>query len=206
MNSQWNIETYVDRFFPEPGFFMEIGAWNGEHLSQTAYLEREKGWSGIAVDPFPVGFEERNCMLCSKAVSKDGRDRDFLKVSIDRRYGGDVSYFSGFKDSLKCHLSLIENYCEYEEIQVDTITIKELYERYNLPKYIEFLSVDTEGSEIEIFQSIDLKKYSFGLIVFEHNRVEKVRRDMAKILKGYTLYEALIVDDIYINNDLQKLA
>lgn len=204
LNSQHNIESYIDKFFFRPGFFLEIGCWHGEHISQTSYLEKVRGWNGLAVDPFPVGFEDRNCMLCQKAISKDGNKRQFIKVSIDRRYGGDVSYFSGFKDTLKTHLSLIKNHCDYEEIEVETITVKELYLRYNLPRYIEFLSVDTEGSEVEIFKSIDFKKNSFGLIVFEHNGVAKVKKDIAKILvwKGYLLYESLSEDDIYINKKL----
>lgn len=202
MSSQHGIESYIEKFFPRPGFFLELGCWRGEQISQTYELEKA-GWKGLAVDPFPSDFENRTCQLCQKAVSKDGKKRDFIKVSIDRRYGGDVSYFSGFKNTLKTHLSLIQNHCNYEEIQVETITIDDLYKQYNLPKYIEFLSVDVEGAEVEIFESIDLKKYSYGLIVFEHNGNEEVKKKIGKKLKGYRLYDSLDVDQIYINGNLE---
>src|ERR671925_1346918 len=94
------IEKHLDDLFPHPGTFLEIGCWDGELMSQTAYLERERGWTGLCVDPFPIHFEQRSCMVCAKAVSADGQPRTFLKVSIDRRYGGNVSYFSGFKESV----------------------------------------------------------------------------------------------------------
>lgn len=204
VTSQHNIESYVEKFFPHPGFFLEIGCWNGEIISQTAYLEREKGWKGIAVDAFPMGFENRTCKLCSKAISKDGLPRTFIKVTIDRRDGGDVSYFSGFKDAVKVHLPLIQEFCDYTEVELETITIEKLYREYNLPDYIEFLSIDTEGSELEIFRSIDFQKCEFGLIVFEHNGDEKARRLIGNILQlnGYMLYEHLTVDSIYINKKL----
>lgn len=204
VTSQHNIESYIEKFFHAPGTFLEIGCWNGEIISQTAYLEREKGWTGICTDPFPMGFENRTCKLCVKAISKDGLPRTFIKVTIDRRDGGDVSYFSGFKDAVKVHLPLIEAHCNYTEVELETITIKQLYKEYNLPRYIEFLSVDTEGSELEIFQSIDFQKYSFGLIVFEHNADYSSRIGIGDLLgaNGYSLYESLAVDDIYVNKKL----
>lgn len=203
--SQHGIESYIEKFFPEPGFFLEIGCWHGQIISQTAYLERERGWEGLCSDPFPMGFENRTCKLCEKAISKDGAARTFIKVTIDRRDGGDVSYFSGFKDSVKAHLPLIKEFCDYSEVELETITMEQLYLEYDLPDYIEFLSLDTEGAELEIFQSIDFDKYSFGLIVFEHNGSGQVKKDVRELLEshGYKLFKELVVDDIFLN---QKLA
>jgi hypothetical protein len=62
--------------------------------------------------------------------------------------------------------------------------------------------VDTEGSELEIFTGIDFKKYSFGLIVFEHNENLVIEQGVGKILtdNGYHLIEHLRVDDIYVKD------
>lgn len=195
------IEQYVDQLFPSPGTFLEIGCWDGGLLSQTAYLEKERGWTGLCVDPFPVNFENRTCNVCAKAISRDGQPRSFLKVSIDRRCGGDVSYFSGFIESVvdNIHWPVIKQFCDYEETEVETITFAQLCEQYDLPRYIEFLSVDTEGSELEIFQSIDFDAHKFGLIVFEHNMDQATRNRIGEILQAneYDLIESLPLDDIY---------
>lgn len=202
--SQGNIERYFDSLFHAPGYFLEIGAWDGEHISQTAWLERERAWEGLCVDPFPVNFEDRRCLLCSKAIGIDGLPREFIKVSIDRRHGGDVSYLSGFTDTIQTYWKLIEEHCDYEKTMVDTITFEQLCEGYNVPSYIGFLSVDTEGSELEVFQGIDFSKYKFGLITFEHN-FDWIKRDnISTILQnnGYILYKELEYDDIWIDRQL----
>lgn len=215
-HSQHQIETYLNHFFHEPGFFLEIGCWDGELISQTAWLERARGWSGVCVDPFPANFRRRKCRVVKRAVvgqaltpnpSPNGRgEREFVRVSIDRRHGGDVSYFSGFRDAIKAHWELIEQHCDYEIVQVETITMAELYATYSLPNYIEFLSVDTEGSELEIFESIDFNAVSFGLIVFEHNEDEIVKRRIGELLmeNGYVLIDALRCDDVYLNKEIKK--
>jgi hypothetical protein len=201
--SQHAIEPYLEKMFPSPGYFLEIGCWMGDLISQSLYLESEKGWKGLCVDPFPSRFEKRTCQLCQKAVSGDGKPREFVKVGIDKRDGGDVSYFSGFKDSIQVHWPLISDFCSYEVIDVETITFADLAQQYSLPSFIEFLSVDTEGSELEIFQTIPFDKFKFGLIVFEHNRNDVTKRMVGAILlsNGYRLLESLAVDDIYVRKD-----
>ena len=200
--SQHTIEQYLDQYFPETvGRFLEIGCWNGELISQTFYLESERGWTGVCVDPFPKDFEKRTCQVCEKAISKGGFPRQFAKVSIDRRYGGDVSYFSGFIDTpYQEHWPLISQYCDYELVEVETITVDQLFAQYDLPNYIEFLSVDVEGAELEIFESIDFSKYSFGMIVFEHNDNKDMKKQIGAILtsNGYKLIASLRCDDIYV--------
>ncbi len=190
--------------FPNPSNFLEIGCWDGEHISQTAYLEREKGWAGVCVDPFPRNFANREATLVSKAISNDGKDKEFTKVYYDKRDGGDVSYFSGFSDTLNDHWNLIKEHCHYEKLMIKTITMEELYKRYNLPVFIEFLSVDTEGSEFEILDSIDFTKCEFGIILAEHNynKEKKANIDELLISKGYFIYKELEIDTIYINNKL----
>lgn len=204
-HSQHKIEEYLERFFDAPGFFLEIGCWDGELISQTAWLEREKGWTGVCVDPFPRNFKKRLCRVLAYAVSKFGQQsRQFVKVSVDRRDGGDVSYFSGFKDSLTRHWELIEKYCDYEIVSVPGISLDNLYDLMNLPTYIEFLSVDTEGSELEIFESINFDRWSFGLIVFEHNEDEAVKQRIGELLAahGYVRVAEMRCDDVWVNGEI----
>lgn len=200
--SQHHIEKYLSERFKKdrPGYFIEIGCWDGELISQTAWLEKERGWFGLCVDPFPRNFEGRSCAVVDKAISADGQPREFVKVTTDRRDGGDVSYFSGFRDKIRVHWDLINSHCDYSIIRVDTITIAELFGMYQVPEVIEFLSVDVEGNELEVFQGIDFNRYRFGMIIFEHNDDREIQNNIREILTGagYLRVETTKLDDIYI--------
>ena len=204
MTSQNGIERYIDDLFTKPSYFLEIGAWDSEHYSQTAWLERERAWEGLCVDPFPYNFQDRACLLCRKGISIDGKPREFVRVGTDRRHGGDVSYLSGFADTIQLHWKTIEEHCNYERVLVETLTFEQLCREYNVPDYIGLLSVDTEGSELEVFKGIDFSRYSFGMVTFEHN-FDWVKRDsISNILKsnGYILYHEFEYDDIWIDEKL----
>lgn len=204
-----NLEGFMDRIYgARTGFFLEIGCWDASNLSQTLYLEQQ-GWKGLCVDPFPRGFENRKCMICNKAVSSNGKDREFLWVTTDKRNGGDVSYLSGFKDSVNAHLPFIQENCNYTETVVETITVPQLYRKYKLPSYIEFLSVDVEGAEVEVFSGFNLDYYRFGVITFEHNGNGNVQSYIGRLLerRGYRFSMTISLagfetDDVYISGGL----
>ena len=52
---------------------------------------------------------------------------------------------------------------------VNTISLFDLLNKYGAPKEIDYLSVDTEGSEFDILSSFDFSKYQFNVITCEHN-------------------------------------
>jgi hypothetical protein len=56
--------------------------------------------------------------------------------------------------------------------EVETISLQDLLVAHGAPKYIEFLSIDTEGSEFEILKNFDFQSYRFGAICVEHNFAE----------------------------------
>ena len=53
--------------------------------------------------------------------------------------------------------------------KVPTISLLDLLDIHNAPKFIDYLSIDTEGSEYEILNAFDFNKYKFRVITCEHN-------------------------------------
>ncbi len=72
----------------------------------------------------------------------------------------------------------------------------------NAPKIIDYLSIDTEGSEFDILNAFDFGEYSFRVITCEHNYTEK-RLLIHDLLKknGYkrVFEEISLFDDWYVN-------
>jgi hypothetical protein len=52
---------------------------------------------------------------------------------------------------------------------VRTISLLDLLRKYHAPTHVDYLSIDTEGSEYEILNAFDFTEYSFGVITVEHN-------------------------------------
>jgi len=181
------------------GYFVEIGASNGIELSNTYLLETEYNWKGICVEPIPERYEllckNRPNSLCSnKAVYIESN----LILSFD--IANDCDLLSGLSNHIDYHKEKVDN--NKRQINVETILLNDLLEESNSPLFIDYLSLDTEGSELEILKSINFSKYIFGIIDVEHNYVEPRRTDIYNLLleHGYKYKGENEWDDSYFYN------
>lgn len=187
--------------FQENGFFVEFGATDGVFLSNTFLLEKKKKWAGILSEPSKVQNKNlkinRSCNLDYRCVwSKSGEKITFSEAKLPH-----LSTINFFKKSDQ-HKNLRKNSCQY---QVETISLEKLLDNFNAPKHIQFLSIDTEGSEHEILKEFDFSKYSFSILLVEHNFTKK--RDLIYRLlskNGYLRVFDYIsdVDDWYVSKNI----
>jgi FkbM family methyltransferase len=180
-----------------PGFFVEFGATNGLDLSNTYLLEKNFGWKGILCEPAKEWHEElnrnRSSAIDTRCVySATGQRIQFSETSI-----GELSTISTYMKSDANRL-IRKKAASYE---VETVTLEDLLSTHNAPSYIDFLSIDTEGSEYEILRAFDFSRYSFGLICVEHNFTnnrEKIRELLTANGYSQVLYEYSAFDDWYV--------
>lgn len=87
---------------------------------------------------------------------------------------------------------------------VDTISLNDLLDKYNAPADIQFLSIDTEGSEFDILEAYDFQRRRIRSICVEHNFVEPKRQSIRSLLinNGYKqVFEQISnFDDWYVLN------
>jgi len=181
------------------GFFVEFGATDGVTLSNTYLLETSFGWNGILAEPARTWHQSlnrtRSCLIDHRCVwSRSGERLRFIEARE-----AELSTLYDLKSSDGHWLSR-EDGLYYD---VETVTLLELLETHRAPRTIDYLSLDTEGSERLILEAFDFSRYDFSIITVEHNFTrdrEKIRACLEKngyvrILSGFSQW-----DDWYANN------
>jgi hypothetical protein len=119
---------------------------------------------------------------------------DFLETSSP-----ELSTLSSFENSDE---NLREINATYK---VKSVSLIDLLNQYNSPSIIDYLSIDTEGSEFMILKDFDFSQYRFRIISCEHNYSTN-REKIFKLLtqNGYERIwnEFTQFDDWYINPEL----
>ena len=157
--------------FKKNGYFVEFGATNGVQISNTWLLEKMFNWNGIVAEPSAHWHKElltyRDCHIETSCVwSKTGETLVFNEVNSEKaNYGPELSTIDAF--------SSVDNHADTrtsgKKYQVNTISLNDLLAKYNAPTTIDYLSIDTEGSEYKILSNFDFDKYDIKIITCEHN-------------------------------------
>ena len=147
------------------GYFVEFGALGGKEHSNTYLLEKEFGWNGIVAECGKKWRESlkqnRNCHIEDRAIWREsGKELTFLACEADG-----LSTLEQYRSS-DLHEKLRS---KGETYKVMTITLEDLLIKYDAPSRIDFISIDTEGSEWDILENFPFKNYEIGLITIEHN-------------------------------------
>jgi FkbM family methyltransferase len=177
------------------GYFVEFGATDGVLLSNTWMLEKLFHWDGICAEPNPSFFTQlqrnRSCQLSPACIyATTGETKKFILADA---YGG-LSEFSG--DDM--HADKREAYeATSKTINVTTLSLVDLLVRQGAPGIIDYLSIDTEGSEFTILEAFDWNRFQIRCITVEHNHTPQ-REKIFRLLQdlGYSREEAKF-DDWY---------
>ena len=173
------LDRALDAHLPErPGFFIEAGAFDGFVESNTYYLERFRGWSGVLVEPIPELYRrcvaERpranvfNCALVAE---------DFAGTHVEMLFGGTQSVVKGAWDNAEMpdgdRVAQEEwsgwgcrGAAEAFEIAVPARTLTSILDEVGA-QGVDFLSLDVEGYEDQVLRGLDLERYAPRLLLVE---------------------------------------
>lgn len=176
------------------GYFIELGVGDGEHFSNTYCLEKCLDWDGVCIEPNPNMTEKiktvRNCKLSFDPVYSESGKKVKFSISNDFELSG-----------ISSHLSNGINVSNTVELETKTLT--QILDEHKAPSYIDYMSLDTEGSELEILKGLDFGKYTIGYISVEHN-FRPLRYVIMKFLlnNGYKFSRWNRFDDEYMHNTI----
>jgi FkbM family methyltransferase len=148
------------------GYFVEFGATNGIDLSNTYLLETEFSWTGILAEPARVWERQLkanrpNTSIETLCVWKDSNS----SLTFNETAVAELSTVDSFSDK-DDHRNTRLGGKKYE---VQTISLNDLLLKHQAPKQIDYLSIDTEGSEYEILKAFNFNEFNIKIITVEHN-------------------------------------
>lgn len=185
------------------GFFCEFGATDGVSLSNSYSLEQHFGWTGICAEPGsswhadlrrnrPGAAIETRCVW-----SSTGEQLTFSETS-DRELSGLSQFHKSrfFTPSRK----------RAKTYMVETISLNDLLKIHNAPNDFDYLSIDTEGSELSILKAFDMNLFQPKIITVEHNYGSN-RQMIYDLLTSFgyrrVLPEISLFDDWYVSSNIE---
>jgi FkbM family methyltransferase len=188
------------------GYFVDIGAASGVALSNTYLLEKKFGWRGILVEPargfYDSLYRNRVSHVCAKAAWRESgqmlqfmEPQDSYLSSLACRAVGDGFEEARFNPTTATY-------------DVVTVSLLDLLVGLGAPTNIDYLSLDTEGSECDVLEPFDFTKYVFKIITCEHNHNQERRQKVYEVLTGNgyrRVHENLsIFEDWYLHESVKS--
>lgn len=165
-------------------------------IYSTYFEEFCLGWKGLCIEPqrrfAGIIQKSRTCGVVNSAVSLND------DVNVDIRVGGVLGGKIGTLSKEVRAETLSKTYPEHQNtvkgFRLSTIFL------VNKVKTIDHLSIDCEGCELQVLESIDFEAVSIRLIQIERNdKGEEIKKYLDK--QGYTWVEDLGEDSIHVINE-----
>lgn len=195
---QHGEDIYLEQLFSNVvnGVCIEVGAYDGVSLSNTLHFE-EKGWRALCIEPIKVSFEKckmirKECYECCIS-DKDTEDKTFTIFHLNDNLCA-ISSLKPDQRLIDSHKKLITN---ITTSSVKVRSLNSLLEELKFPKVIDFISIDTENTELDVLKGIDLNVYNVKLFVVENNYNEPFCEEYLSQY-GYKKINRIAVNDFFI--------
>ncbi len=197
----WVIEMLNGK---QGGYFVELGAGRPQWGNNTWLLERQYAWGGICIEPNSTLFRKlcarRTCTCIQRCVdAKEGSVR-FLECGI---YSGLIEgYSTEHRLNLQRHAGVSDEKCVIGSSaisEMQAVPLATVLDQHNAPSTIDYLSLDTEGSEYRILSTFPFDRYVFRTITIEHYGIQEIKKLQSDLLRkhGYVCSRECPYDDFY---------
>lgn len=179
----------VREFFGDTnGFFVDIGANDPHHGSQSWHLE-QAGWQGILVEPQPELAaklrEARSAKVFAVACSSPQNAGRTMTLHL----AGPMSALNRERMSYGA--------VPESTIEVPVRTIDDILAEAHAPTPVDFLSIDIEGHEAEALAGFDFARWRPRLILME-DHVSNLQKHRVLRRAGYRLIRYTDYDGWYV--------
>lgn len=198
MFSQSEEEKYIlDYFGDHVGTFISIGENDGVTFSNVRALAL-RGWKGCCVEPSPKAFgrlkklyEGHPGIFTYQYALGDHNGKAMLQESGPLCSADDVGLVSTIHSYEQ---DRFRKTVQYEPVEVKMFRWKTFHNRLPIKKF-DFVSIDCEGSDLEILSQMDLSDVKS--ICLEWNSVPNTKKHFENYLEGFKLLYTSAENVIY---------
>jgi len=191
------------------GTYIEMGALDGVTFSNSYLFNKQFNWKGLLIEPSPAYYEQlvqnrpNEIALVHAAVCDSEQTLHFVNNGA---VGGIYEFApQSFRDQWWPGVT-------FDSPNVQEVTCKTLQkiiqQHFGDTTYFDFFSLDVEGAELQVLQSIDFNKVTFGIIFLEaddHNTQKNAAVQEFLGSKGYSYAGFEARSDWFIHNDFKAM-
>ena len=205
----WDCRGLNRRCHPHPPSYLELGANDGVSMSNTYFFEESLGWNGMLIEALPKYCDKmansrcqagRNVVACGAVCTSAGETE---LVSMDAMSG--VPSMDMYPNQIDAWKNHAPNNPEWQRrVQVPCAPLSSLLARGGLHRRrIDLFSLDVEGSELHVLNTLDWNLFRFGVLILEISCIDDPRgplqnrtRDLLRA-KGYSFLMRHRMDEIW---------
>lgn len=192
------------------GTYMEMGGLDGKKYSNTYFFNKAPGigWTGVLVELGPKNYAKlvHNRPDELATVNAAVCDRPRTLHYVERGPVGGIWEFSAqsFREHWWKGLT-IEN-----AVPVPCLPLQEILDTHlsNEKLFFDFFSLDVEGAEFEVLQSLDYERVAFGVIFCEadkHDQLKNMALRTFLLEKGYIFLESRDNSYWFVNRQFGRI-
>jgi len=210
--SQWHQDKYLNEVVFRNlwrGTFVDIGAHDGIDGSNTYFMEKYLEWTGICIEANPKVYDDlqnnRKCITINCAAGTVEGEVGFTVLE------GYSEMLSGVTQNYHpSHLKRISVELEKKggtkkEIKVPARRVDSILTE-NIITRVHYMSIDVEGSEMDVLKSIDYENVFIDVLTVERNYAD-VSKEIISFLKekGYNAVAMMGGDIVFIHKKSEFL-
>lgn len=192
------------------GTYLELGAVDGIHFSNTYAFHKAMNWKGVLIELTPenaaklkVNRPDELAVIHAAVCATQGKVH-YVDVKFGKGVVSGVWEFSApsFRSQWWGSLDL-KNTTEIDCLPMQKILANVQEHSF----YADFFSLDVEGGELSVLESIDFSKAAFGIVIVEadeHSPFKNLRVRTLLASKGYDFMNHIANSDWFVNRQFSS--
>lgn len=197
-HSQFGEDRYIYEHIdlPGQGVFVDVGAGHPISLSNTYFFEKNN-WTGVCIDADPIQY---------KLLKEKRANVEWAAISPEE---GEIDFFQAYSPTYSSTIG--KEYCKglirvpfKNPIRVPSCKLETILEKFNIDT-IDLLSIDVEGTELEVWKTFDCERHKPKVVIIEYytfglsDNSEKIKDFFSEL--PYQLVHTTCTNFIFLNHN-----